>query len=219
MKNNKINIIAEIAICAAIGYTLELLCGSLSEFLPFANGGTISIALVVIFVIGYRRGFTAAIFCGLVIGLLDIIDGFYAVSDAWWKVMFQLGLDYLFVFAVAAFGVLLKPIYLKLNTKTKKALILSATVLIGGFLKFLCHFISGAIFWPQTPDASVAERLSYSFVYNISYMLPTIILTLIVFVFISIKHPTFINLSNTKRVISNENSNESENVTEGNSID
>ena len=51
---NKIAVLAEIAIFAAIGYVLDVLAGAYSNFFP--NGGSIGIALLCVVIVTYRRG-------------------------------------------------------------------------------------------------------------------------------------------------------------------
>ena len=50
-----IRVMAEIAIFAALGFVLDLVQGAYSNAL-FGNGGSIGIAMIVVFLISYRRG-------------------------------------------------------------------------------------------------------------------------------------------------------------------
>ena len=86
-RRTKIIFMAEIAIFSAIGFVLDFLASLYSGFFPF--GGSVSLALIAIVVLSYRRGFGAGIVCGLIIGLLDLTDGFYTVADKWYNSLLQ----------------------------------------------------------------------------------------------------------------------------------
>ena len=66
--------------------------------------------------------------------------------------------------------------------------ILACTV--GGLAKFLCHFLAGVLYWP---DTSKFSAVVYSLLYNGSYMLPSIILCVIVMVIIVKKQPKLLS--------------------------
>ena len=65
--------------------------------------------------------------------------------------------------------------------------ILIATIL-GGIIKYLSHFLSGVLFWPEFPNQPMLERCVYSIAYNGSYMLPTIIISSIIMFLISMNY-------------------------------
>ena len=176
--------IAEIAIFAALGYVLDFLAGTYSKGI-FPNGGSIGIALICVFVVAFRRGTIAGVTTGLIMGLLDLIDGFYAVAGTWYYVFFHVFLDYIAAYLLAGFAGLFRPLILKnYNNNTKLILYVDLACLIGGLLKFLAHFLSGYIFW-GSDDGMIWSQFHglpalYSLAYNIAYMLPCIILTIAV---------------------------------------
>ena len=86
MKKSKLNVInvrvlAEIAIFAALAFVLDVLQSGYSRGL-FANGGSIGIAMVPIFVISYRRGLVPGIICGFIVSLVQMLGGIYAINSA-----------------------------------------------------------------------------------------------------------------------------------------
>ena len=189
MKRKNLIVMAEIAIFAAIGFILDLISNLVSSFFP--NGGSIGIAMIAVIVITYRRGIIPGFITGLLMGLLDMTDGYYAISDSWWKVFFQIGFDYLFGYAFVAICGLVKPLF-------KKNFLLFATIgaVIGGLGKYLSHFLAGVIFWPEFPNQPIIDRIIYSLVYNGSYMLPSIILTTAILFVLAYKVKDIIVVSN-----------------------
>ena len=84
MKNSVLRTMTEVAIFAALGFVLDMLAGAIWDPV-FINGGSIGIALVCVFLISYRRGFVAGLATGLIMGLLDIADGFYSIASTPWR--------------------------------------------------------------------------------------------------------------------------------------
>jgi thiamine transporter len=168
-KKTKIITMAEIAIFAAIGFVLDFLAGLYSGFFPF--GGSISFALVAVVIVSFRRGTIAGICTGLIMGLLDLTDGFYTVADTWYNSILQIGMDYIFTYMLVGLVGLAKPLIKKINL----VLVVTISTVIGGLLKYLSHFLSGILYWPEFPEQPFLERVIYSLVYNGGYMIPTII--------------------------------------------
>lgn len=178
MKKLDVKIMTEIAIFAAIGWILDFVQGAYSDVLPnLAMGGSIGIAMLAVFIISLRRGIVPGLICGLIMGLLDMLDGCYAYTDVWYKAFFQLGLDYAIGYALCAFsGVFFK------HVRTEKAtMFLILACLVGTLGKFFAHYLSGVLFWPND---DFGGPFIYSLVYNGSYMLPSFILCSIVIVVI-----------------------------------
>jgi thiamine transporter len=53
------------------------------------------------------------------------------------------------------------------------------SVVVGSFLRFVAHFVSGVIFFGQYAPEGM-NVLAYSAIYNASYMLPETVITLLV---------------------------------------
>lgn len=184
MKNKKeIISLCEVAIFAAIGFVLDFVANLYSGFI-FPNGGSLSFAMLAVVIISFRRGTIYGVSCGLIIGLLDLTDGFYTIADTWYKAFMQVGLDYIFTYMLVGFSGIFKPLCYKFKPKF---VILFSTI-FAGMLKFFCHFLSGILFWPEFPNQPLFERCIYSLVYNGSYMLPTIIISAIIIFIISINY-------------------------------
>ena len=78
---------------------------------------------------------------------------------------------------------LAKPLLKKFN----HVMIISISTFIAGVIKYLFHFLSGVLFWPEFPGQPLLERVGYSLVYNGGYMIPTIIICTVISVLLSVK--------------------------------
>ncbi|MEZ0537098.1 energy-coupled thiamine transporter ThiT [Caldicellulosiruptoraceae bacterium PP1] len=126
------------------------------------QGGSITLAsMLPIFVYSYIFGPFAGIAAGIGLGILQLIQDAYVVH---WV---QLLLDY-----PIAFGVL------GLAGLFRKNLPLG--ILFGGLMRFLAHFLSGFIFFAEYAPKGM-NPIYYSFVYNISYILPELIICIIIY--------------------------------------
>lgn len=190
-KKIDIRILAEIAIFAALGFVLDVFQGAFSNAI-FVNGGSVGFAMIVVFLMTYRRGFSAGFLTGLIMGFLQLTTGFYVVSDIWWKNLLQVGFDYIFAYSFCALCFIFKNMYFKSTCQNKKILYLSLGAILGGIGKYFSHFMSGVLFWPQNPSDTLWPRIIYSLTYNGSYMIPSIILTTIIFVSIIMSQPHFV---------------------------
>lgn len=159
----------EIAIFGAIGYVLDQL-----KFSVWAQGGSVSLAMLPIVLMAIRRGISAGLATGLIVGLLNMTINPYIVHWA------QATLDYLFAFTFVGFAALVREQVLDgaaANNKKKIAWFVVLGTIVGGLLRFICHTIAGAIFFKEY--AGDQNAWIYSIVYNGTYMVPSIILTAI----------------------------------------
>ena len=166
MKKDLIQSMVETAILVALAVVLDLLC----KLIPFFNmpqGGHISLSMLPIMVIGFRRGLKYGLIGGFIYSILNfLIDG----------IVWHLGsiiFDYIIAFTVLGLTGLFKG---KSSSPIKMALIMFVVC----FLRYLSHGFSGAIFFAQY--AYIPESLNwhveanmlpwvYSFViYNLPYM-------------------------------------------------
>ncbi|MFP4286839.1 MAG: energy-coupled thiamine transporter ThiT [Candidatus Izemoplasmataceae bacterium] len=160
--------ITEIAILLAIAVVFELI----AMFLPkMPQGGSFSLSMLPIFIIAFRQGPKIGIIAGVTYGLLDLmLNGFIL----WHPMSFFL--DY-----VIAFGLLgVSGFIFKIN---KNSLTLFITgIIIGSTLRFFSHFLAGILLFKESlvenyPDMPIALG---SIIYNMTYMLPSMVITVIV---------------------------------------
>jgi len=193
-----VRVMCEVAIFAAIGYVLDFLQGAYSDFfLP--NGGSLGIAMLPIFIVAYRRGFLPALLTGIVMALLDIFDGFYVLSTSWYLMLIQVLLDYGLAYPLCAFaGVFTKEVR-ESKTTHKRILFSLLGVLLGSGLKFLSHFLAGAIFWGDDPKSFAwglewMNKWTYSLIYNGSYVFGSMLICGLIIAIIAWKWPFIFTL-------------------------
>lgn len=217
MKNNKLNIAIEIAIFSAIAVVLDMVQSGLFKGL-FASGGSIGIAMVPVLIIAYRRGFVPGIVCGLIVSLLQMLSGIYVIQGTSFDNPFmqamgpfiQVMLDYVLAYTLVGFAGLFSKPYKNSTTKQGKVLFLCAGSILGGFLKYLSHVLSGILFWLGDGSSSFWGASNnthlYSWVYNGAYSIPNIILCTIIMVIIGLVYGFLLDPSK-KEVKTNEEEN------------
>ena len=193
---NKITtkILTEIAIIAAVAFALDALQGGIFRGL-FPNGGSIGIAMLPILILTFRRGFVPGFLAALILSFMQMFGGVYAIADTWYMVFLQIFLDYIIAYPLVSIAALFYKSYHKATNNKDKILFLSLGTIVGGFLKFVAHFLAGFIFWSSSaPDGYFGGPVVYSIVYNGGYMLPNIILNALILCIIAIKIPQLLTV-------------------------
>ena len=201
MKNKKkLLIIAEISICAAIGFVLDFIQSQLSKTI-FPYGGSIGFAMVPVIVIAYRRGLIPGVLTGLILSLIQMLGGVYVISsdsivdslnsigitNSYIHQFFlvcgpfiQVLLDYVLGYTLVGFaGVFFKQ-FISSKTIGKKIFFVVVGTIFGGMLKYISHTLSGVFFWPG--EIFGISGVAYSFVYNGLYCIPCIIICVILMI-------------------------------------
>lgn len=165
MKNN-FRRLCEGAIMVAIAQILSYI-----KLWEMPWGGSIVLAMVPIILFSVRWGLGSGLLAGFVFGVLQFMfDGGFAIG---WQSIIG---DYLLAFTVLGLAGLMKG---------KKLGVFWGT-LIGGVARFLVHYVVGATIWAAyMPDTFFGMTMTspwiYSLLYNIAYMGPNIIITLVIF--------------------------------------
>ena len=165
MKNN-LRRLCEGAIMVAIAQILSYI-----KLWEMPWGGSIVLAMVPIILFSVRWGLGSGLLAGFVFGVLQFMfDGGFAIG---WQSIIG---DYLLAFTVLGLAGLMKG---------KKLGVFWGT-LIGGVARFLLHYVVGATIWAAyMPDTFFGMTMTspwiYSLLYNIAYMGPNIIITLVIF--------------------------------------
>ena len=159
-KSNNIfstKVLAEIIIFVAMAGALALISHS---FFGLPQGGSINLGMVPIFWLALRRGPKIGIFAGAVLGVVDLAIEPFVVNPA------QFVLDYPLAFAC-----------LGLAGFFRKPAVVGPIVgvVVGGTGRFLSHFVSGVIYFPQYAPAGMSPVV-YSAIYNATYMVPSVII-------------------------------------------
>ena len=171
--NNKTRKLTETALLIAMATVLSLI-----QFPgPWVNGGSITLcSMLPICIIGYRYGVRWGILGGFVHGLLQLLLGVNALKGISLETLvLSVILDYLLAFAVLGLSGLFR------NTIINPSVAFMAGSAIGIFLRFVCHFISGAFVWVSILNETGLNwaGILYSLEYNGSYMGPELVITLV----------------------------------------
>ena len=138
------------------------------------QGGAVDLAMLPIFIFCARWGLGPGILASFVFGLLQLtLDGAYA-----WGWQSMLG-DYLIAFTMLGLAGLFKG--------KKNGFFIG--MVVGAFARFLVHYVVGATVWAEyMPEQFFGMTMTspwfYSFLYNLAYMVPNIIICIVVFAII-----------------------------------
>lgn len=175
MRNKRVLLMVEIAIFAALGFVLDFIAFRMPQ------GGSVSLVMIPIVLMAFRRGVAAGVVTGLLVGLLQIVTGFISVAPlSFGFVVMQVILDYLLAYGVVGLAGMMRGRYLEAvqANKTGKIIVMVALgVLIGSFLRYVIHVITGILFFGMFAEGNV---FVYSAVYNATYMIPVAIVAAIV---------------------------------------
>ncbi|MDR1412548.1 MAG: energy-coupled thiamine transporter ThiT [Actinomycetes bacterium] len=168
MRNERLRILVEIALCAALFVVLKYL-----KLLEMPSGGSVSLAMLPIIVIALLRGPVPGLVCGLLCGTISLLLGSDLYSAP------QALLDYPVTYLLVGLSGFLAPAFRaaldKSRTITALAWILVATA-VGVLGRFVASVLSGVLFFAQYAPEGQSPWL-YSAGYNLSYLLPTGALT------------------------------------------
>lgn len=150
-RTKSILFVTELAIFTALGIVFDYVCG-LFGGISWANGGSVSIAMVPIFLMSYKHGLKGGLLIGLLVGSIQILWG-YMVHPV------QVLLDYTLAYGVLGLAGIAKRFFSENNLKNNIVIIVS--ILIVCFLRLICHVISGVVFYSTPFWGSVAYNASF----------------------------------------------------------
>lgn len=175
MRNKRVLLMVEIAIFAALGFVLDFIAFRMPQ------GGSVSLVMIPIVLMAFRRGIAAGVITGLLVGLLQIVTGFISVAPlSFGFVVMQVILDYLLAYGVVGLAGMMRGRYLEAvqAKKTGKIIVMVALgVLLGSFLRYVIHVITGILFFGMFAEGNV---FIYSAIYNATYMIPVTIVAAII---------------------------------------
>lgn len=186
-------VLTEAAFMATLAFVLDVFQGGIFRGI-FTSGGSIGVAMLPILVLTYRRGFVPGLLAAIAVSFLQMLGGVYAIADTWYNVFLQILLDYVLAYPLVCACALFTKSYHQATTDKQRILALVFGTSLGGFLKFLSHFLAGVIFWSSNcPEGFFGGPIMYSIVYNGGYMLPNIIINAVIICLIAIKQPRLLN--------------------------
>ncbi len=154
--------ITEIAVLIAVAAVLE----AVSTFIPFLHmpqGGSASLGMLPVFFIAYKYGVKDGLIAGFIFGIFNFALGGFLIH--WGSIIF----DYFLAFTLLGAAGIYKGRAFNNNKNFIKG------ILLGGFLRYLMHSISGVLFFSQYAGPEGAFIYSFIF-YNLPYMAISIIL-------------------------------------------
>ncbi len=217
--NSKTKKLATIGVVVALGVILTLI-----KVYQLPYGGAITLAgMVPVVILGYKYGIKWGLFSGLIFAVIQMVlgatmsqafAGMYDpehVAASVGKMIAMALLDYIVAFTVLGLSGMFKN---KIKNDTLAIALGGGTAV---FLRFVSHFLSGVILWGSYAEWFFTEVMTnetgknilakysgfslaavYSFIYNGSFMIPEIIITVFaVTVLMSVKP--------LKRLITDEN--------------
>ena len=169
---------------------------SLIPLFSMPLGGSVTlVSSLPIIVIAYRRGFGAGAIAAFVFSLIQLLLGLENLSYAAdiWAMLAIIFFDYVFPFTALSFAAFFSPSEKKYAAysigRKQNSLCMLLASLVPMVLRFLMHLVSGAVVWYSLTKEWYADdpthivfKLSpwvYSIVYNISYMLPETLITVV----------------------------------------
>lgn len=159
-------VLVEGALMVAVAFVLAFI-----KLFELPQGGTISLEMMPLLLMSFRRGAKWGVATGFVHGFIQMILGFSNVLYCA-TLISQIGcilLDYLIAYSVLGLACVLGGVFK--NRLSQIAFGCTAAC----FLRFVCHFISGMWLWGSYAGEGQPVWL-YSLVYNGSYMLVDTIL-------------------------------------------
>jgi thiamine transporter len=152
----------------AMMIALALIFEIFSTFvLPLPQGGNVSVVAIPLIILGYYYGLPTAMVGGVIVGVSQgLFVPPFIVNP------FQYLLDYVFPFAFMGMAT----VFVKLNPKQEN-IMLSLGILLSLTLRYISHVISGTLFFAEFAGDQIP--IIYSLIYNITFIGPTLIITLI----------------------------------------
>ena len=183
MRNTKVKLLCECAIMVALAFALSCV-----KIIQMPLGGSVTLAsMLPIMFISIKYGSVVGVGTGFVYALTQLaqalIEGdVFVYCEGAGTLVVCLLFDYLLPFTALGLAGIFKDLKLIKSEEVACYVGFGCSVL----LRFICHFITGAVIWGQwAPDGM--NRFLYSFAYNGAYLGVDLIICLAVAV-IMIRH-------------------------------
>ncbi len=177
MRNQRTLLIIEIAIFTSLAMVLETFAKIALPLKFWPQGGTISIAMVPVFIIAYRWGTKAGCVTGALFGAIQLVAGEPAYS------LIQALLDYIVAFGVlGTAGLFAGKIRMLMEENNQKWIwVTILSVIVAAGLRLASHILSGFLFFSEFVPEGVPVW-QYMVGYNLGYIGPSVVLCCIVMV-------------------------------------
>lgn len=155
-KKNDVSVLVKSAILMGVAFVLN----QVTLFRMPQGGSITAFSMFALFLVGYLFGPRQGILAGMAYGLLDLVINPYVIHPI------QILMDYPLAFGAIGIGAILR--------ETKQGMITG--YLVGVLGRYLVTVVSGIIFWGMYA-AEGFSAVSWSFFYNMTYMLPEAVAT------------------------------------------
>ena len=165
----------------AIMITLSVILTLLSKLIPSMPwGGSVTLASAVpIIIVSIILGSKWGTMSGITFSIIQMLTGFYPPpTQTIFDFVLVIILDYILAFGAYGLAGLFHKFILPYKLK------IPVPGLIVMLLRYICHIFSGILIWGVYADEG-QSILSYSIIYNGSYMIPETVLTVIVLTLLS----------------------------------
>ncbi len=158
MRNTRITVLVEIGLSIALAAVLNL-----TKVFEMPQGGSVSLAMLPLFVLALRRGLPAGVAAGVLYGVLDVLLQPFVVH---WVQFF---LDYPIAYGAVGLTGLFAGAWHRSVTANRlgRAILIALVpaVLVGTIGRYLAHVASGVIFFSEYAEGQPV--LAYSAIYNL----------------------------------------------------
>jgi thiamine transporter len=153
--------IVEAGIAIALAFVLSMI-----KIFHLPMGGSVTAgSMIPILLLALRRGYKLGLVAAVFYGILQFIEGPYIVHPA------QALLDYPLAFGALGLAGFFSP-----GVEQEKNIYALLGVIVGVAGRFVCHFLSGVIFFSEYAPEGMNPWF-YSALYNGSYLLPELIIS------------------------------------------
>lgn len=158
MRQRRTRILLEIALTIALATVLGML-----TLWRMPQGGSVSLEMLPIFVLAFRRGLRPGLVAGALYGLVDLMVNPFIVH--WAQLLLDYPVAYLLV-GLAGLGAAALAREIARGRSTRVASVLAAGIAVGSAGRYVAHVISGVIFFSEFAPAG-QPVWAYSAVYNL----------------------------------------------------
>lgn len=158
---------------SALMIALALILNNVFRIKVGAAGGSITLfSMLPLTLLGYRHGVRWGVLCGAAYGLLDMMTGFTGAGGSAWVVIGAAVIDYLLAYGAMGLGGVFR------HSIKSQTIGYTAGSALAVLVRFACHFVSGFLVWGSLVSDGFGA-IAYSFTYNIAYMGPEMITTIL----------------------------------------
>ena len=165
----------ECAIMIALASILSVL-----KIVDMPVGGSVTLAsMLPIVIIAYRHGIGYGMVSATVASVIQLLLGLenFSYVTGWQSIIVLALFDYILAYAIFGLGGIFKR-FIK-----SQALAMVAGISVSNAVRYICHVITGATIWAGLPIPDAAS-LSYSISYNSVYMIPELIISALITLYI-----------------------------------